>query len=84
MLSLLCPRVNLPRTEHHSAVGSHVQEVTLEDLESPPESRDPPRLVELTSREGRQLIVAADRPPAAASRVSAAVRDRTAAGKIQG
>ena len=82
-------RVNLPRAQHHSPVGSHVQEVSLDDLESRDAprlaeltSRDPPRLAELTSREGRQLIVSADRPPAAASRV-ANVRHRSGTGTEQ-
>ena len=66
-------RVNLPRAGPHSAVGSHVQEVSLEpesELEPQLEGREPPRLLEIRSREGRQLIVAADGPPAAASRVA--------------
>ncbi|XP_043214165.1 uncharacterized protein LOC122377800 [Amphibalanus amphitrite] len=70
--------VNLPRVGHHSAVGSHVQEVSL-DPEPELASRDPPRLLEVTSREGRQLIVAADGPPAAASRV-APLRERNGTG----
>ena len=65
-------RVNLPRVVSPSAVGSHVQEVSLEPHE-------PPRLLEITSREGRQLIVAADRPPSVASRV-APLETSTAAG----